>query len=84
MPATARIHGSDDRALARGIAHHLFDRLAGRGRVVWLDGHPDAMATAPRAAGFRAAAAERRNVCIVNTRTGYYLCDGGHLSLANC
>jgi ribose transport system substrate-binding protein len=70
--------GSDDRALARAIAHRLFDRLQGRGRVVSLEGHPDAITTAPRAEGFRTAAAERRDVSIVNARPGHYLRDGGH------
>jgi len=70
--------GSDERALARANAHHLFDRLQGRGRVVSLEGHPDAITTAPRAEGFRTAAAEHQDVGIVNARPGYYLRDGGH------
>ena len=52
--------GSDDRALARGIADYLFDRLERGGDIVTLEGHPDAITTAPRAAGFREAAAAAR------------------------
>jgi ribose transport system substrate-binding protein len=42
--------GSHDRALARDIGHYLFDRLEGGRRVVSLEGHPDAITTAPSAA----------------------------------
>jgi ribose transport system substrate-binding protein len=69
--------GSDDRALARGIADYLFDRLDDGGNVVALEGHPNAITTAPRAAGFRDAASRRRNIRIVNSRSGYFLRDGG-------
>jgi ribose transport system substrate-binding protein len=54
--------GSDDRALARGIADYLFDRLDGGGDVVTLEGHPNAITTAPRAAGFRDAARARESI----------------------
>jgi ribose transport system substrate-binding protein len=73
--------GSDDRALARGIADYLFDRLPRGGKIVTLEGHPDAITTPPRAAGFREAAAARGNVAIVNSRTGYFLRDGGYASM---
>ncbi len=74
--------GSDDRALARGIADHLFDRLESGGDVVTLEGHPDAITTPPRAAGFRDAAKERGNIKIANSRTGYFLRDGGYAGMA--
>ena len=74
--------GSDDRALARGIADYLFDRLERGGNVVTLEGHPNAITTAPRAAGFREAAAARGNIRIVNSRPGYFLRDGGHAGMS--
>jgi ribose transport system substrate-binding protein len=74
--------GSDDRALARGIADYLFDRLERGGNVVTLEGHPDAITTAPRAAGFRDAARARGNIRIVDSRPGYFLRDGGHAGMA--
>jgi ribose transport system substrate-binding protein len=74
--------GSDDRALARGIADYLFDRLEGSGNVVTLEGHPNSITTAPRAAGFRDAAAARGNIAIVNSRPGYFLRDGGYAGMA--
>ena len=40
--------GSDDRALVRGIADYLFDRLPRGGKIVTLEGHPDAITTPPR------------------------------------
>ena len=74
--------GSDDRALARGIADYLLDRLEGGGNVVALDGHPDSITTPPRMAGFRDAAGARANVEVVGSRTGFYLRDGGHAAMA--
>jgi ABC-type sugar transport system substrate-binding protein len=73
--------GSDDRALARGIAEYLFDRLESLGNVVTLEGHPNAITTAPRAAGFRDAARGRGNIRIVNSRPGYFLRDGGYAGM---
>jgi ribose transport system substrate-binding protein len=74
--------GSDDRALARSIAGYLFDRLDKGGDVVTLEGHPDAITTAPRAAGFREAAVGRGNIRIVGSRPGYFLRDGGRAAMA--
>ena len=74
--------GSDDRALARGIADYLFDRLERGGNVVTLEGHPNSITTAPRAAGFRDAARRAANVRIVDSRPGYFLRDGGHAAMA--
>jgi ribose transport system substrate-binding protein len=73
--------GSDDRALARSIALFLFDHLGGVGDVVALDGHPNAITTPPRAAGFRDAAAERGNTRITASRPGYFLRDGGYAAM---
>jgi ribose transport system substrate-binding protein len=64
--------GSDDRALARGIADYLFDRLPAGGDVVTLEGHPNAMTTAPRTAGFRDAAAVRPGIRIKASRNGAF------------
>ena len=64
--------GSDDRALARGIAEHLFQHLPSGGDVVTLEGHPNAMTTAPRTAGFRDAAANRPGVRIAASRAGQF------------
>lgn len=74
--------GSDDRALARGIAEHLFASLGNRGDIVTLEGHPSALTTAPRTAGFRDAAAPHRNLRIANSRVGYYQRDGGRAAMA--
>jgi ribose transport system substrate-binding protein len=73
--------GSDDRTLASGIARYLFDRLETGGDVVTLEGNPDGIPTAPRAAGFRDAVAERSNIRIVNSRPGYFLRDGGRAAM---
>jgi ribose transport system substrate-binding protein len=74
---------SDDRALARGIADYLFDSLgAAGGDVVTLEGHPNAMTTAPRAAGFRDAAKARHNIRIVGSRAGDYQRNEGRAAMA--
>ena len=44
--------GSDDRALARGIADYLFDRMPSGGTIVTIEGHPNAMTTAPARRAF--------------------------------
>lgn len=69
--------GSDDRALARRIARHLFDRLPEGGNVVVLEGNPKSVTTAPRSEGFREAAATRSKIRIAGARAGDYLRDGG-------
>jgi ribose transport system substrate-binding protein len=75
--------GSDDRALARGIAEHLFDHLGpAGGDVVTIEGHVNAMTTAPRAAGFRDAAAARGNIHITASRVGDYQREPGRAAMA--
>lgn len=73
--------GSDDRGLARSIADYLFDRLAASAEVVSIEGHVNAMTTAPRAAGFRAAAAARAGVHIVGSRGGDFQLEGGRTAM---
>jgi ribose transport system substrate-binding protein len=69
--------GSDDRALARAIANHLFERIPAGSSVVTLDGHPNAMTTTPRAAGFRDAVAAHAGVRIAASRSGDFQYLGG-------
>jgi ABC-type sugar transport system substrate-binding protein len=73
--------GSDDWALARGIADYLFDRIEGGGNVVTLEGNANSTTAGPRGAGFRDAASGRSNIRIVNSRPGYFLRDGGHAGM---
>jgi ribose transport system substrate-binding protein len=74
--------GSDDRALARGIADYLFDHVGANANVVTIEGHANAMTTAPRAAGFRDAAAARAGARIVNSRNGDFQFEGGKAAMA--
>jgi ribose transport system substrate-binding protein len=74
--------GADDRALARGIADYLFASLDNGGDIVTLEGHPNALTTAPRTAGFRDAAGAHRNIRIASSRIGYYQRDGGRAAMA--
>ena len=73
--------GSDDRALARGIADYLFDRLEAGARIVTLEGNANSTTTAPRGAGFRDAASARDGIAIVNSRSGDFLHDGGYAAM---
>jgi ribose transport system substrate-binding protein len=74
--------GSDDHALAKGIAGHLFTSLGGRGDVVMLEGHPNAMTTVPRTAGFRAAAEAHPGIRITQVRNGLFQRYGGQAAMA--
>jgi ribose transport system substrate-binding protein len=74
--------GSDDRALARGIADHLFDRIPSGGAIVTVEGHPNSITTAPRAQGFRDAAAARSDIRIAASRNGDYQFDAGKAAMA--
>ena len=73
---------SDDRVLACGIADYLFDRLESGSEVVTIEGHVNAMTTAPRAAGFRDAAQGRSGVRITASRAGDYQRDRGKAAMA--
>jgi len=74
--------GSDDRALAHGIASYLFARLPKGGNIVTLEGHPNAITSPPRARGFRDAANEHPAVRISDSRVGYFQRAGGHAAMA--
>ena len=73
--------GSDDRALAHGIASYLFSYLPNGGNVVTLEGHPDAITSPPRARGFRDAADAHAGVRIADSRVGYFQRAGGHAAM---
>jgi len=73
--------GANDRELARGIADYLFDHLSADARVVSIEGHVDAMTTAPRALGFRDAAAARAGVRIVGSSNGDFQFEGGQAAM---
>ncbi len=73
--------GSDDRALARGIANYLFSRLPDGGNVVTLEGHPNAISSPPRALGFRDAASENPGIRISDSRVGYFQRAGGYAAM---
>ncbi len=65
--------GSDDYALAFALARYLFERLAGKGAVVILEGPPESVTSIERVRAFRAAAAAYPGVRVVAACSGYYL-----------
>jgi|SRR5262245_48212754 len=73
--------GANDRELARGISDYLFDHLDAAAKVVTIEGHVNAMTTAPRAAGFRDAAGARAGVQIVGSRGGDFQFEGGRSAM---
>jgi ribose transport system substrate-binding protein len=74
--------GSDDRALARGIADYLLDLLPVGGSIVTLEGNPNSTTSAPRGQGFRDAVDARSGVRIVGSRSGDFMGDGGQAAMA--
>jgi ribose transport system substrate-binding protein len=64
--------GSDDRALARDIARHLFARMGGRGAIVVMEGTPASATSHHRLAGFRNALAEHPSIQVLRSLQGEY------------
>jgi ribose transport system substrate-binding protein len=64
--------GSDDRALARDITHHLCARLGGRGTIIILEGTPASATSRERLAGFGEALAKRPGVVVRRSLRGDY------------
>lgn len=64
--------GSDDHALARNIAHHLFSRLSGRGEIVIVEGTPASATSRERLEGFQAALADCPGIRVRSSLRGDY------------
>jgi ribose transport system substrate-binding protein len=65
--------GSDDYALALGIARYLFQRLGGAGEVVIVEGAPGSVTSEARVRAFRDAAAACPGIRIAGACNGRYL-----------
>ncbi len=63
---------SDNRALARAIARHLFAALGNKGRIAIIEGNPDSETSQPRTDGFHDALAGAPGIELVATGIGYY------------
>ncbi len=64
--------GSDDRALARDIARHLFERLGGGGTIIILEGTPASATSHARLKGFHDALAEHPDMKVRCSIKGEY------------
>lgn len=64
--------GSDDRALARDVACHLFETLSGRGEIVVVEGTPASATSHARLAGFRDALADHPGIAVRLSLAGAY------------
>jgi ribose transport system substrate-binding protein len=64
--------GSDDRALARDIAHYLFAKLCGRGDIVIVEGTPASATSRERLAGFHDALAASPGITVRSSLRGDY------------
>ena len=62
--------GSDDYALGRAIASHLFRHLGGKGEVALMEGVPAAVTSRDRVRGFRDAAREWPGIRLAETPPG--------------
>ena len=74
--------GSDDLALAQGIAGHLFDHLGGNGRVLVVSGPGDSFTSLERLRGFKAASQARPDITIAGIVAGDYLRETARLQAA--
>ncbi len=63
---------SDNRALAEGIAAHLFVALNGQGRVGIIEGNPASETSAPRTEGFISAIDRAPGITLAARGIGYY------------
>jgi ribose transport system substrate-binding protein len=64
--------GSDDRALARNIARHLFGKLPKRGTIIVLEGTPASATSHARLLGFQDALAEHPGINVRCSLRGEY------------
>jgi ribose transport system substrate-binding protein len=67
--------GSDDRALARDIARHLFGQLGGHGEIAILEGNPASATSHARQQGFADALAAHPGIKVRRSLRGDYLRD---------
>ena len=64
--------GSDDHALAKSIARHLFSKLSGRGEIVIVEGTPASATSRERLNGFHAALADYPDIRVRLSLRGDY------------
>ena len=64
--------GSDDRALATGVAERLFAHLRGRGDIVIMQGTPGSITSRTRLAGFLDAARRHSGISVLEQCAGDY------------
>ena len=63
---------SDNRALAEGIAKHLFGAINWRGNIAIIEGNPASETSNPRTRGFLAAIAQAKDISLVAQEIGFY------------
>ncbi len=64
--------GSDDHALAKSIARHLFSKLSGRGEIVIVEGTPASATSRERLNGFHDALADYPDIRVRLSLRGEY------------
>ncbi len=64
---------SDDYGLALEIAHHLFKKMDGQGRVLVVSGHVDSSTSLERLRGFHDAAKKYPRITLIDTVVGDYI-----------
>src|SRR6266849_1049102 len=64
--------GSDDHALAKSIARHLFSKLSGRGEIVIIEGTPASATSRERLNGFHDALADHPDIRVRLSLRGEY------------
>jgi ribose transport system substrate-binding protein len=75
--------GSDDHALAKSIARHLFSKLSGRGEIVIVEGTPASATSRERLNGFHAALADYPDIKVRLSLRGDYQRDVARAAFAD-
>jgi len=73
--------GADDYALGLAIARYLFERLAGRGEVVIIEGTAESTTSVERVRGFRDAAAGFPGIHVAGACNGRYLLEPARVAM---
>ena len=75
--------GSDDHALAKSIARHLFSKLSGRGEIVIVEGTPASATSRERLNGFQDALADHPDISVRLSLRGDYQRDVARAAFAS-
>ena len=74
--------GADDVAIGEKQARYLFDKLGGKGRIVIIEGQPQAPTNRDRLRGYQKALAEYPGITVLGSAIGNYQRPNGKTAMA--